>query len=53
MAAPLETMILCEQFGKYLVLEPYLESVVLVGGLMAAGAQPAIKEYYLVRLDGG
>ena len=25
----LETMILCEQFGKYLVLEPYLESVVL------------------------
>ena len=30
----LETMILCEQFGKYLVLEPYLESVVLVGGLI-------------------
>ena len=29
----LETMILCEQFGKYLVLEPYLESVVPVGRL--------------------
>ena len=43
----LETMILCEQFGKHLVLEPYLESVVLVGGLVAAGAQPAIKERYL------
>jgi alkylation response protein AidB-like acyl-CoA dehydrogenase len=43
----LETMILCEKFGKHLVLEPYLESVVLVGGLIAAGAQPAIKERYL------
>ncbi len=49
----LETMILCEQFGKYLVLEPYLESVVLVGGLMAAGAQPDIKEYYLSGLMAG
>ena len=49
----LETMILCEQFGKYLVLEPYLESVVLVGGLIAAGAQPAIKEHYLSGLMAG
>ena len=49
----LETMILCEQFGKYLVLEPYLESVVLVGGLIAAGARPAIKEHYLSGLMAG
>ncbi|MCT2530019.1 acyl-CoA dehydrogenase family protein [SAR92 clade bacterium H921] len=49
----LETMILCEQFGKYLVLEPYLESVVLVGGLIAAGAQPAIKERFLSGLMAG
>jgi len=49
----LETMILCEQFGKYLVLEPYLESVVLVGGLVEAGAQPAIKEQYLSGLIAG
>jgi alkylation response protein AidB-like acyl-CoA dehydrogenase len=49
----LETMILCEQFGKYLVLEPYLESVVLVGGLIAVGAQPAIKEHYLSGLMAG
>jgi len=48
----LETMILCEQFGKYLVLEPYLESVVLVGGLIEAGAQPAIKESVSLRPDG-
>ena len=49
----LETMILCEQFGKYLVLEPYLESVVLVGGLIEAGAQPAIKQQYLSGLIAG
>lgn len=49
----LETMILCEQFGKYLVLEPYLESVVLVGGLIATGGQPAIKEHYLSGLIAG
>lgn len=49
----LETMILCEQFGKYLVLEPYLESVVLVGGLIEAGGQPGIKEYYLSGLMAG
>ena len=49
----LETMILCEQFGKYLVLEPYLESVVLVGGLISVGAQPAIKEHYLSGLMAG
>ena len=49
----LETMILCEQFGKFLVLEPYLESVVMVGGLIEAGAQPAIKEQYLTSLIAG
>ena len=49
----LETMILCEQFGKYLVLEPYLESVVLVGGLIEAGAQPGVAERYLTPLISG
>ncbi|MDG2502806.1 MAG: acyl-CoA dehydrogenase family protein, partial [Porticoccaceae bacterium] len=49
----LETMILCEQFGKYLVLEPYLESVVLVGGFLEAGGQSAIKEHFLAGLMAG
>ena len=49
----LETMILCEQFGKYLVLEPYLESVVLVGGLIETGGQAAIREQYLSGLIAG
>ena len=49
----LETTILCEQFGKYLVREPYLESVVLVGGLIEAGADRALKEKYLSGLIAG
>ena len=33
---PIETMIVMEQFGKGLVLEPFLPTVVLGGGLIAA-----------------
>lgn len=49
----LETMLLCEQFGKYLVVEPYLESVVLTGGLIEAGALPAVRDNYLPKLIAG
>ncbi|MBR9911821.1 MAG: pimeloyl-CoA dehydrogenase small subunit [Gammaproteobacteria bacterium] len=49
----LETLLLCEQFGKYLVVEPYLESIVLVGGLIEAGAHPSVREEYLGRLLSG
>lgn len=44
---PLESMLLCESFGKHLVLEPYLETVVLTGGLISAGATPDLCEHYL------
>src|SRR6201984_2274859 len=33
---PIETMIVIEQFGKGLVLEPFLPTVVLGGGMIAA-----------------
>ena len=49
----LEIMLLCEQFGKHLVIEPYLESVVLTGGLIEAGGKPDIKEHYLPKLMAG
>lgn len=49
----LETMILCEQFGKYLVLEPYLESVLLVGGLLELGAGPLQKAHFVEGLITG
>ena len=49
---PVETMLVCEQFGRGLVVEPYLATVVLGGGLLkrAASAEqraeliPAIAE---------
>ena len=36
---PIETMIVMEQFGKGLVLEPFLPTVVLGGGMIARGRQ--------------
>src|SRR5271157_943360 len=35
---PVETMIVMEQFGKALALEPYLQTVVLCGALLKHGA---------------
>ena len=33
---PVETAILMEVFGRFLVIEPYLETVLLGGGLISA-----------------
>ena len=41
---PIETMIVMEQFGKGLVLEPLLPTVVLGGGLIAAAGSKAQKK---------
>ena len=42
---PIETMIVMEQFGKGLVLEPFLPTVVLGGGMIArAGSADKIAE---------
>ena len=41
---PIETMIVMEQLGKGLVLEPFLPTVVLGGGLIAAAGSKAQKE---------
>src|SRR5271166_5179829 len=35
---PVETMIVMEEFGKALALEPYLQTVVLCGALLTHGA---------------
>ncbi len=39
---PVETMIVMEAFGRGLVLEPYLASVILGGGLLRAGGHGAL-----------
>ncbi|MDA0261940.1 MAG: acyl-CoA dehydrogenase family protein [Proteobacteria bacterium] len=50
--SPGETMILMEAFGRGLVLEPYLSTVVLCGGLIQKAGAPA-QQALLPRLIGG
>ncbi|MGD0722908.1 MAG: acyl-CoA dehydrogenase [Roseiarcus sp.] len=38
---PVETMMICEAFGRALALEPYLATIVLAGGLIRRGGSPA------------
>jgi len=49
----LEMSILMEQFGKGLVLEPFLPTVVLGGGLLAAGGSAAQKQALLAPMIEG
>lgn len=50
---PVETMIVMEEIGKALALEPYLASVVFAGAVLAHGADDAVKEEMLPKLAGG
>ncbi|HKU42357.1 MAG TPA: acyl-CoA dehydrogenase family protein [Polyangiales bacterium] len=47
-----DTMIVLEEFGKGLVLEPYLPSIVFAGGLLRR-AGDAVKQRFLPSLIGG
>jgi alkylation response protein AidB-like acyl-CoA dehydrogenase len=44
---PIATMIIMEAFGRYLVVEPYFETVVLAGGLIEALASDAPRRMLL------
>ena len=50
---PIETMIVMEQFGKGLVLEPFLPTVVLGGGMIARAGTAAQKEALLAPMIEG
>src|SRR5260221_267391 len=50
---PIETMIVMEQFGKGLVLEPFLPTVVLGGGMIAKAGTKAQKEALLAPMIEG
>ena len=50
---PIETMILMEQFGKGLVLEPFLPTAVIGGGLLARAGSDAQKEALLAPMIEG
>jgi alkylation response protein AidB-like acyl-CoA dehydrogenase len=44
---PLATMIVMKEFGRNLVVEPYVETVVLAGGLIEEFGSPAQREAFL------
>ncbi len=49
----IETMIIMEEFGKGLVVEPYLQTVVLCGGLLDLGGSAAQKAAHLPKIASG
>jgi pimeloyl-CoA dehydrogenase small subunit len=50
---PVETMIVMEQIGRALALEPYLATVVLAGGLIRLGGSAAMRADLLPKIAGG
>jgi pimeloyl-CoA dehydrogenase small subunit len=50
---PVETMIVMEAFGRALVLEPYLASVVLAGSLLRLGGSEAQRAELMPKIAGG
>jgi pimeloyl-CoA dehydrogenase small subunit len=50
---PVETMIVMEAFGDALILEPYLATVILAGGVLRHGANDAQKADLIPAIAGG
>src|SRR5271165_3705325 len=50
---PVETMIVMEEFGKALALEPYLETVVLSGALIKHAASPDKRADLIAKIAAG
>ncbi|MEZ6028238.1 MAG: acyl-CoA dehydrogenase [Hyphomonadaceae bacterium] len=50
---PIEAMIVMEEFGKGLVIEPYLQTVVIGGNFLRHGGTDAQKEEHITGLIGG
>ncbi|HQT68108.1 MAG: pimeloyl-CoA dehydrogenase small subunit [Rhodospirillales bacterium 20-60-12] len=48
-----DTMLVMDQFGKSLAVEPYLASVVLAGAVLRHGAQPAMAAEFIPMIAGG
>ena len=47
---PVDTMIMLEEFGKGLVVEPYVPTVVMAGTAIAEGASAELKENLLAEI---
>ena len=50
---PLSTMIIMQEFGRHLVVEPFVETVVLAGGLIENAGSPAQREAFLPQIMAG
>ena len=50
---PVDVMVVMEQVGQGLLLEPYLSTVVLCGGILREAASAAVKSAILPRLAAG
>ncbi|MCF3945910.1 acyl-CoA dehydrogenase [Acidiphilium sp. AL] len=50
---PVETMIVMEEIGKNLALEPYLPSVVFAGAILRHGASDAVKDEIIPKIAAG
>lgn len=50
---PVELMLMMEQFGRGLVVEPFLPTIVLAGGVLKRTANATQKEQWLAPLIGG
>ncbi|HEY5239680.1 MAG TPA: acyl-CoA dehydrogenase family protein, partial [Rhizomicrobium sp.] len=50
---PVETMIVMEEFGRALVVEPYVPTVVIGGGFLMDGAPAPLQEEFLPKIASG
>ena len=50
---PLNSVVIMEEFGKALVIEPYVPTVIVAGGLIARAGSEAQKEEWLVKIAAG
>lgn len=49
----LSSLIIMEEFGRALVVEPYVSTVVIGGGILGQGGPEALKEEWLPKIAGG
>jgi alkylation response protein AidB-like acyl-CoA dehydrogenase len=50
---PLSTMIIMQEFGRHLVVEPFVETVILAGGLIENAGSSAQREAHLPQIMAG
>jgi alkylation response protein AidB-like acyl-CoA dehydrogenase len=50
---PVDSMVIMQEFGRGLVAEPYLATVLLFGGLVQAGGSAAVRDDYVPRIIAG